>query len=202
MRTRELLFLVIVVSVLCCHAQTEGASTDPVAANKLSSHVTASDDSYIIGTSDVLTITVWKDPTLSGERLVRPDGKISMPLLGDIQTAGLKPMDLAAQIREALKKYMKSPEVSVVVSQIHHNYVYLLGEVGKRGPVEMTPGMTLLEAISSGGGVTDYAKKAKIYILRNVDGKQQKIAVNYKKALNGVAAFNLTLMPGDTIVVP
>lgn len=202
MRTRVLLFLVIVVSVLCCHAQTEEASTDPVAANKPASHVTASDDSYIIGTSDVLTITVWKDPTLSGERLVRPDGKISMPLLGDIQTAGLKPMDLAAQITEALKKYVKSPEVSVVVSQIHHNYVYLLGEVGKRGPVEMTPGMTLLEAISSGDGVTDYAKKTKIYILRKVDGKQQKIPVNYKKALNGVAAFNITLMPGDTIVVP
>lgn len=177
-------------------------SAATVAATAAATRATTPDDSYIIGSSDVLKITVWKDTTLSGDLLVRPDGKISMPLLGDIPAAGQKPMQLATQITNQLKKFMKDPEVSVVVSKIHDNYVYLLGEVGKKGPVVMTPDMTLLEAISSGGGVTDYANKKKIYILRTVDGKQQRLPVNYKKALSGDATFNLALVPGDTIVVP
>jgi polysaccharide biosynthesis/export protein len=111
-------------------------------------------------------------------------------------------MQLAVQISEELKKFMKDPSVSVVVSQIHQNFVYLLGEVGKKSPVAMTPNMTLLEAISSADGLTDFANKGKIYVLRTMNGKQQRIPVHYKKALKGEAAYNLTLFPGDTIVVP
>lgn len=162
----------------------------------------ALDHSYVIGKSDVLTVTVWKQPNLSGSLLVRPDGKISMPLLGDVQAAGLTPMHLAARIGQDLKQFMKDPDVSVVVSHIHKNFVYLLGEVGKKGPVVMTPGMTLLEALSCGGGLTVFAHKSKIYILRQVNHKQKKIRVNYKKALKGDAGYNVALMPGDTIVVP
>lgn len=175
------------------------AETTPAASAKAA---TASDDSYIIGSSDVLNVTVWKEPTLSGPLLVRPDGKVSMPLLGDLQASGLKPMALAAQISEKLKKFIKDPQVSVVVTSVHNNYVYLLGEVGRKGPVVMTPDMSLLEAISSGGGLTDYANKKKIYILRTVDGKQQRIPVDYKKALKGGESYNVSLQPGDTIVVP
>lgn len=159
-------------------------------------------DSYVIGPSDVLTITVWKETTLSGTILVRPDGMISLALLGDVQAAGLTPLQLADQIATKLRKYMQDPKVSVVITQIHSKIVYLLGEVMKKGPVEMTPGMTLLEAIASAGGLTDFANQKKIYILRNEAGSHQRIPVHYKEALKGDAALNLPLKPGDTIVVP
>ena len=150
----------------------------------------------------MLTITVWKEPTLSGTILVRPDGMISLALLGDVQASGLTPLQLADQIATKLKKYIQGPNVSVVVTQIHSKLVYLLGEVVKRGPVEMTPRMTLLEAVSSASGLTDFANTKKMYILRNENGTQQKIPVNYKQALKGDLASNVVLRPGDTIVVP
>jgi polysaccharide export outer membrane protein len=159
-------------------------------------------DSYIIGASDVIAVTVWKEPTLSGSILVRPDGMISLPLLGDVRASGLTPLQLASQIATKLKKFMQDPNVSVVISAIHSKIIYLLGEVGKKGPIEMTPGMTLLEAIASAGGLTDYANMKKIYILRNLDGKHQKIPVHYKQALKGNSDLNLALESGDTIVVP
>jgi len=150
----------------------------------------------------VLTVTVWKEPTLSGSILVRPDGMISLPLLGDVLAAGLTPLQLANQIAADLKKFIQDPNVSVVISAIHSKVIYLLGEVGKKGPIEMTPGMTLLEAIASAGGLTDYANMKKIYILRDQDGKHQKIPVHYKEALKGNSDLNLVLQSGDTIVVP
>jgi len=159
-------------------------------------------DSYVIGPSDVLTITVWKEPTLSGTILVRPDGMISLALLGDVQASGLTPLQLADQITAKLKKYIQDPNVSVVIGQIHSKVVYLLGEVVKRGPVEMTPGMTMLQAIASAGGLTDFANQKKIYLLRNVAGSQQRIPIKYKDALKGNSSFDLALKPGDTIVVP
>jgi len=128
-------------------------------------------DSYVIGAADVLAITVWKEPTLSGTILVRPDGMISLSLLGDVQASGTTPAQLADQISTKLKKYVQDPNVSVVVSQIHSKVIYMLGEVTKKGPVEMTQGMTLLEAISSAGGLTDFANQRKIYILRNRERK-------------------------------
>lgn len=159
--------------------------------------------SYVIGPSDVLTITVWKEQTLSGTILVRPDGMISMALLGDVQAAGLTPGQLSDQIAARLKKYIQDPKVSVVVAQIHSKVVYLLGEVVRRGPVEMTPGMSLLSAVASAGGLTDFANAKKIYVLRNQpSGSQLRIPVHYKEALKGNGTFNLILKPGDTIVVP
>jgi polysaccharide export outer membrane protein len=162
----------------------------------------AAADTYIIGASDVLNISVWKEPTFSGSLLVRPDGMISMPLLGDLQASGLTPLQLADQIAAKLKKFVQDPNVSVVVSQIHSKVVYLLGEVAKKGPIDMTPGMTLLQAIASSGGLTDYANTRKIYILRDEAGKHERIPVNYKEALKGDSALDLVLKPGDTIVVP
>jgi polysaccharide export outer membrane protein len=109
---------------------------------------------------------------------------------------------LADQISAKLKKYIQDPNVSVVVSQIHSKVVYLLGEVVKRGPVEMTHEMTVLEAIASAGGLTDFANTKKIYILRNENGLHETIPVHYKQALKGAGTLNLVLRPGDTIVVP
>jgi Periplasmic protein involved in polysaccharide export len=186
-------------------AQSDSPSQAPSADAVQSSPAESgsSSSSYVIGASDVLTVTVWREPTLSGSILVRPDGMISMALLGDVQASGLTPLQLADQISLKLKKYIQEPKVSVVVTQIHSKLVFLLGEVGRKGPVEMTPGMTLLEAISAAGGVTDFANTKKMYVLRNEKaGSQTKIPVNYKEALKGNAASNIVLKPGDTIVVP
>ncbi len=210
MRIRTIFVLAMMAGAFFCQAQDQkpsetavqpGATAGPKAAGQ-PANAAGMSDSYIIGSSDMLSVTVWKQPTLSGALLVRPDGKISMPLLGDVEASGLKPMVLAAQITEKLKKFIKDPQVSVVVTSIHNDYVYLLGEVGKKGPVVMTPNMTLLEALSSASGLTDFANKKKIYVLRTVDGKQKRIPVNYKKALKGDESYNISLSPGDTIVVP
>ena len=199
----KITFLLILFSLSAVARAQSAQDTGKSAAEEAAKPATDTVDAgYVIASSDVLTITVWNQPAVSGERLVRPDGKISIPLLGDIQTAGLKPMELADLVSGMLKKFMIDPKVSVTVSQVHRNYVYLLGEVGKRGPVDMAPGMTFLEAISTAGGLTDFAKKSKIYILRNADKGQQRLLVNYKKALKGEAEFNIALAPGDTIVVP
>jgi polysaccharide export outer membrane protein len=180
------------------------AAADQVPASQTAPPAAAGapSNTYVIGPSDVLSITVWKEPTLSSSLLVRPDGMISLPLLGDVLATGLTPLQLADQIAGKLKKFVQDPNVSVVVSQIHSKIVYLLGEVGKKGPIEMTPGMTVLEAIGSAGGLTDYANAKKIYILRNEGGKNEKIPVKYKQALKGDRSLDLVLKSGDTIVVP
>jgi polysaccharide export outer membrane protein len=203
MKTGNLLIVAFFVPTLFCHAQDkEPAQVAAPAPAGLASAAGAAIDSYVIGASDVLTITVWKEPTLSGSLLVRPDGMVSVPLLGDVLASGLTPLQLADQIAKKLKKYIQDPNVSVVLTQINSKKIYLLGEVAKKGPVEMTPGMTLLEAISSAGGLTDYANTKKMYILRDDAGKHEKIPVHYKEALKGNSELNLVLKSGDTIVVP
>lgn len=127
---------------------------------------------------------------------------ISVPLIGDVEASGLSPLQLADLIRTRLKKYIQDPNVSVVMTQINSKKIYLLGEVSKKGSVDMTPGMTLLEAIASAGGLTDYANSRKIYVLREGSGKQEKIPVKYKQALKGNSESNIALKAGDTIVVP
>ena len=179
------------------------ASPAPVAvANAPVPPAASASDSYVIGASDVLSITVWKETSLSGSMLVRPDGMVSMPLLGDVQAAGLTPLQLANQISIKLKKFIQDPNVSVLISQIHSKMIYLLGEVMKKGPVDMTPGMTLLQAVASAGGLTDFANTKKIYVLRDDSGKHERIAAHYKEALKGDSSLDLALKPGDTIVVP
>ena len=207
MKTRNLLIVAFFVPTLFCNAQDKEPAGKPAqvaapAPAGLASAAGAASDSYVIGASDVLTITVWKEPTLSGSLLVRPDGMVSVPLLGDVQASGMTPLQLADQISTKLKKYIQDPNVSVVLTQINSKKVYLLGEVAKKGPMEMTPGMTLLEAISSAGGLTDYANTKKMYILRDDAGKHEKIPVHYKEALKGNSELNLVLKSGDTIVVP
>lgn len=202
MKLRGLFLAIFLVAGLVCHAQDKEVAAVPTATTAAGMGVKTSTDGYLIGASDVLVVTVWKQPTLSGSLLVRTDGMISMPLLGDVQASGVTPLQLADQIAAKLKKYLQDPTVSVVLSQINSKKVFLLGEVQKRGPVELTSGMNLLQAISSAGGLTDYANTRKIYILRGEAGKQEKIPAHYKEALQGNSDFNLVLQSGDTIVVP
>ena len=202
MNSRKYFVVAFFVPALFCLAQNNkpanpavGKQAEPPVAG------TASADSYVIGPSDVLTVTVWKELTLSGTLLVRPDGMISMSLLGDVQASGLTPLQLANQIATRLKKYIQDPNVSVVLTQINSKKIFLLGEVQRKGPVEMTSGMTVLQAIASAGGLTDFADAKKIYILRDEAGSHQKIPVRYKEALKGNSDLNLVLKSGDTIVV-
>jgi polysaccharide export outer membrane protein len=156
---------------------------------------------YVIGAEDSLQISVWKDPTLSGTVPVRPDGMISMNLVGDLKAAGLTPMALSADIAQRLKKYIQDPVVTVVVLGVNSQRIFAVGEVNKVGPIMLTPGMTPLQAIVSAGGLSQFANSKRIYILRTVAGKQQKIPFNYKAALKGDNE-GILLIPGDTIVVP
>ncbi|MGO9316183.1 MAG: polysaccharide biosynthesis/export family protein [Terracidiphilus sp.] len=224
MKPGNLLIVAILAPALFCSAQDKAPAspdtttpaakytttpatqdtTKPVAPEAPSPAMPASvvPDSYVIGASDVVMVTVYKEPTLSSSLLVRPDGMISLPLLGDVKAAGKTPLQLADEVTTKLKKYVQDPNVTVILTGMNSKKVYLIGEVGRAGPLEMTPGMTLLQAIATAGGLTPFANAKRIYILRTVDGKQQKIFVQYKKALRGDGSLNLPLNPGDTIVVP
>lgn len=184
-------------------AQQKASMVVPAEAGAaVASSVNPTPAGYVIGPADLLTISVLREAGLSGSLLVRPDGMVSMPLLGDVAAAGRNPEQLAEEITAGLKKFIQDPHVVVVVTQINSKKIYMIGEVAKVGPVEMTPGMTLLEAVASAGGLTQYANSRKIYILRKLELKQEKIPVKYKQALKGDSAFNVLVQPGDTIVVP
>lgn len=159
------------------------------------------DSQYKIGPQDVLQIDVWKEPEITRTIPVRPDGKISLPLLNDVQAAGLTAMQLAANIRESLGKYLTNPQVTVTVSQINSQRVFVTGEVAKSGALPLLPGMTALQALSSSGGFTQFARTKGIYILRNQNGKQAKLPYNYKEVLKG-KQDDVVLQPGDIVVVP
>jgi len=164
---------------------------------------TTTDPSYKIGPQDVLRVDVWKEPDISRTVPVRPDGKISLPLLNDVQAAGLTSMELAAAIREGLTKYITSPQVTVTVTEINSRRFYCMGEVLKQGSYALLPNMTALQAISSCGGFTQFAKLKGIYILRNESGQQKKHPFNYKDVVKGNhPEENIQLQPGDVIVVP
>lgn len=157
---------------------------------------------YVIGADDVLHISVWKEPDLSETLPVRPDGKISMPLLNDIPAAGLTPLQLKDSITERLKKYIANPSVTVVVTGMNSRRVFVSGEVVKSGPMTLLPHMTVLQALSE-AGFNQFANVKAIYILRNEDGKQVKIPFDYRKVVKGLnPEKNIELKPGDTIVVP
>ena len=177
-------------------ARTGNAAKDiPVA-------VTA-DANYVIGPEDLLDISVWKEPDLTRTVPVRPDGKISLPLLNDVQAAGQTPTQLATHVTESLKRYVTDPQVTVIVTAINSQRIYVLGEVTRAGAYPMLPGMTVLQALSSAGGFTQYAHTQKIYVLRQGSGGSTKASFNYKDFLNGRnPEQNIVLKVGDTIVVP
>jgi polysaccharide biosynthesis/export protein len=154
---------------------------------------------YLIGPDDSLQVSVAEDPHLTGAVLVRPDGKISLAMVGDVPAAGLTPVQLAADISERVKKYVKDPTVTVAVLSINSKQVILVGEVARVGPLPIRPNMTVLQAIVTAGGLTPFANKKKIYVLRGEPGKQQRIPFNYKKSLT---EDDMLVKPGDRIVVP
>jgi polysaccharide export outer membrane protein len=158
--------------------------------------------SYVIGPEDVLHIAVWKEADLSVTLPVRPDGKVSLPLLNDVQAAGLTPEQLKDSVAEKLKKFISDPRVTVVVTQINSKRIYLAGEVAHTGAMPMSPNMTVMQALAS-AGMNQFANTKKIYLLRSDNGKQEKLPVPYRKLIKGEEMeHNYVLQPGDTIVVP
>jgi polysaccharide export outer membrane protein len=176
------------------NATTPGQATAPLAAGKLA-------DSYVLGPNDKIVVNVWKEAAFSGGYTVRPDGMITIPLVGDILAAGFTPTDLGAQITVKLRKFLQDPVVTVTVTEIKSKLIYIMGEAMKKGPMEMTPGMTVLQAIAMAGTSEDSNIK-KAYLLRDEGGKRLKIPIHYKQALKGDVQYDLVLKPGDTIVIP
>jgi polysaccharide biosynthesis/export protein len=182
------------------YAQDKPATAD---ASSAAPKAVTADPNYVIGGQDVLDISVWKEAELTRSVPVRPDGKISLPLLNDVQAAGLTPTQLAAQITESLKKFVTNPQVTVIVSQINSQRIYILGEVNRAGAYPLLPDMTVLQGLSSAGGFTQFANLKKIYMFRTENGKQVKFPFNYKDVISGKASDeNVVLKAGDTIVVP
>src|SRR5262245_19700931 len=173
-------------------------------ANKQTSapvQAATTDASYKIGPQDVLRIDVWKETEISRAVPVRPDGKISLPLLNDVQAAGLTAMELKNVITDGLKHFINSPQVTVTVTEINSRRIYVTGEVTKPGAYALLPNMTALQALTSAGGFTQFSNTKKVYVLRNEGGKQVKHPFNYKAVLDGKQE-DIPLQPGDTIVVP
>jgi len=163
------------------------------------------DDSFVIGNDDVLSINVWKEPDLSRSTIpVRSDGRISLPLVGEVQAAGRTPLKLEQDIATKLQPYLEEPEVTVMVQQINSQKFNILGKVVKPGSYPLTSSATVLDAIALAGGCRDFAKEGSIYILRqNPDGGESRIPFNYKDVIKGKKTVqNIRLQPHDTIVVP
>jgi len=157
---------------------------------------------YVIGADDTLHISVWKEPDLTATLPVRPDGKISLPLLNDVSAAGFTPMQLADSITEKLKKYIADPRVTVVVTAMNSRRIFVTGEVTHSGAIALLPGMTILQALSS-AGFTQFANLKGIYLLRMENGRQVKMPFNYKEVVKGRhPEQNILLQRGDTVVVP
>jgi polysaccharide export outer membrane protein len=204
MRTGEkiLAMLGLILVAAAAWGQSGSASKGSADAAGQTQASAPNNSTYVIGAEDTLHIAVWKEPDLTATLPVRADGKISLPLLNDVQAAGLTPMQLADSVTEKLKKYVTDPRVTVVVTAMNSQRIYVLGEVLRTGPMPLTPGMTLLQALST-AGFSQFANMKKIYVLREENGKQQKMPFNYKEVIKGEhMEQNILLKPGDTIVVP
>jgi polysaccharide export outer membrane protein len=164
--------------------------------------MTGNDANYSIGVGDVLTVDVWKQPEISRTLPVRTDGKISLPLVNDVQAAGLTPTQLGAQITDGLRRVMLNPQVTVIVNEINSQRIYIVGQVLRGGAYPLAPNLTIVQALS-GAGFTPFANLKKIYVVRVENGQKQILPANFKEAVSRHnSQQDLSLRAGDTIVVP
>ena len=210
--TKRLLYFVLLFAVLTglAQAQDTSSSSQPPAPkpapvdNPSPAPTSVPPDSYIIGAEDVLSIYVWKEPDMSKTIPVRPDGMISLPLVGEIKAAGHTPVQLQDVLASAMKKYVSDPQVTVVVEKISSLSFNIVGEIARPGYYPLTRRMTVLDAVAMAGGFKDFAKTKKVYVLRiSANGTQQRLPFNYKDVIAGKnEQQNIELLPRDTIVVP
>jgi len=197
------------IRLLTCMAIIVASSFAQSAANQYRSNATTTDNTaiaeaslpkdYVIGSEDVLAINVWKEPEISRTVPVRPDGKITLPLLGDVQAMGLTPHKLEEALHDGLKAYVANPEVTVIVQEVKSLKFNIVGEINHPGSFPLTQPITVLDAIAVGGGLRDFAKGTRIYVLRG----NTRLPFNYKDVIKGKnLAQNVKLQSGDTVVIP
>jgi polysaccharide biosynthesis/export protein len=180
------------------------AASGSASSSQQNSVTNGHDNAYVIGNDDMLAINVWKEPDVSRTIPVRSDGKISLPLAGEVQATGNTPLKLEQEIAAKLKSYIAEPEVTVIVQQANSQKFNILGMVNKPGSYPITNSSTVLDAIALAGGFRDFAKQKAVYVLRqNSDGTQVRLPFNYKDVVKGKKTEqNVKLLPRDTIVVP
>jgi polysaccharide export outer membrane protein len=175
----------------------------PAATNGAASTDAAVSNTYVIGAGDVLGIVFWREPTISGDATVLPDGRITIPLLNEIPAAGLKPEELRVRIVEAARKFVTDPTATVVVRQINSRMVHITGMVAKPGAYPLNRPLTVLQLIATAGGVLEYAKAEEIVVIRVENGRQGSYKFNYKDVSRQKnLQQNIELKPGDTVIVP
>jgi len=197
--TRSLLAGMVLFAFASCGYPTSSSTT---ATEEAASYVSGD---YKIGPEDTVEVIIWRNADLSKVVTVRPDGNISLPLIGDVKALGMTAAELAKEIKSRLKDYKDSPNVSVVVQQVNSYNVYVMGEVAKPGRFQLKSYTTALQAISLAGGFTQFAVKNKMFVLRKLPGTgaETKINVRYDDIVSGSdTAQNIVLIPGDTVVVP
>jgi polysaccharide export outer membrane protein len=158
---------------------------------------------YVVGEGDTLHIDVWQEPEVSQNVVVRPDGKVSLPLVNEIKISGMTPLEIQGLVAEKLKTFVNQPKVTVTVMEVHSRKAFITGEVAHPGEYPLNTQVTVLQLIAQAGGFTPFAKTESIMILRVSDGKEQRLKFKYKEVLRGKNTDqNIALEPGDTVVVP
>ncbi len=184
--------------VVCAASQPQSATTSP------SQPVVASTtpDDYVIGVEDILSVVFWRDTDLSAEVVVRPDGKISLPMLNDVPAAGMTPEQLAAAVEDAAAEFVRDPGATVIVKEIHSRKVYVIGEVSNPGTFRLGSEMNVLQIIAEAGGFLEHAKKGDVVIVRTENGRERRYEFNYNDVVRGRRVEqNIRLLPGDTILI-
>jgi polysaccharide export outer membrane protein len=212
MRTKRVLTILVggalagVVGALAGFVSAAGAQTaarSEAPAPPAAATPTTLPKDFVIGPEDVLSVTVWREKDLSADVTVRPDGKITLPLVNEIQAAGLTPAQLRDQLTTAVSRFVADPSVTVAVKQINSLKVYISGQVGKPGAYPLTSPTTVLQLIVTAGGLHEFADTKNIVIIRRQNGQETTHRFNYKDVLKGRnLAQNIQLVPGDTILVP
>ncbi len=183
--------------------QNAGRSATPQANAASAPAAAAVPAGYVIGADDVLSIMFWRDKEMSADVVVRPDGNISLPLINDVRAAGLTPEQLREELIKAASKYVEDPNATVVVKDIKSRNVFILGNVAKPGQYPLATAMNVMQLIAVGGGLLEYADDGKIVVIRTAGGTQQHLKFNYRDVLQQKRPEqNVTLQPGDTVVVP
>lgn len=203
----SLIVVALTSASLLAQAQKPSATTQTIPAAAVTSAARPNDPivppGYVIGTDDLLSIVYWKDKEMSADAKVRPDGRIALPLINEVQAAGLTPEQLQKRLTEESKKFMEDASITVVVREINSRKVFITGEVNKPGPYPLTSPTTVIQLISLAGGLRDYANAKNIVIMRSDAGKQVALKFNYKDVASGKnLKQNIELKPGDTVVVP
>jgi polysaccharide biosynthesis/export protein len=194
------LVVLLIMAGISCSAQETLATADESRSNDAKT-TPGSTSTYKIGVGDVLHIAVWEEPQLTETAVVRPDGKISMLLVSELNVAGMTPEAAQQALTEQLSKFVHKPRVTVTVQEIHSRMVFITGEVQRPGAYPLMDTMNVVQLVARSGGLTDFAKQKKVYVLRAANSTRVK--VNYEKVLEGQAPEqNVQLAPGDTVVVP